>query len=49
VGAYAFIMITVPGDFDWNLDIDGRDLPDFGNSYGLLMSSSAYCLDHFSW
>jgi hypothetical protein len=42
MGAYEFRLITMPGDFDWDWDIDGGDLPGFANSFGSHLGDAAY-------
>ena len=42
MGAYEFLLITLPGDFDWDWDVDGRNLPVFGNSFGTDIGDLAY-------
>ena len=42
MGAYEFIRTTIPGDFDWDWDIDGSDLPGFGSGFGSQLGDPAY-------
>jgi hypothetical protein len=42
MGAYEFLLVTLPGDFDWDWDVDGRNLPVFGNSFGTDIGDLAY-------
>ena len=42
MGAYEFHRITMPGDFDWDWDVDGLSLPVFGASMGSSLGDYAY-------
>ena len=42
MGCYEFARITLPGDFDWDWDVDGRDLPGFGSGFGSHLGDYAY-------
>ena len=42
MGAYEFTRITLPGDLNWDWDLDGRDLGGFGISFGSHQGDSAY-------
>lgn len=42
MGAYEFFQITMLGDLDWDWDVDGRDLPVFGGSFGTDIGEYGY-------
>jgi predicted outer membrane repeat protein len=42
MGAYEFTHITLIGDLNWDWDIDGRDLRDFGSVFGSRIGDSGY-------